>query len=35
MLLRTGRALISTLMRRLLTGYAQKFNRRHRWHGVL
>jgi hypothetical protein len=32
-LLRTGRVPISTLMRRLLTGYAQQFNRRHRRHG--
>lgn len=35
MLMRTGRVPISTLMRRLLTGYAQQFNRRHRRHGVL
>jgi REP element-mobilizing transposase RayT len=35
MLLRTGRVPISTLMRRLLTGYAQQFNRRHRRQGVL
>jgi len=35
MLLRTGRVPISILMRRLLTGYAQQFNRRHRRHGVL
>lgn len=35
MLLRTGQVPISTLMRRLLTGYAQQFNRRHRRHGVL
>jgi hypothetical protein len=35
MLLRTARVPISTLMRRLLTGYAQQFNRRHRRHGVL
>jgi putative transposase len=35
MLLRTGRVPISTIMRRLLTGYAQQFNRRHRRHGVL
>jgi REP element-mobilizing transposase RayT len=35
LLLRTGRVPISTLMRRLLTGYAQQFNRRHRRHGVL
>lgn len=35
MLMRTGHVPISTLMRRLLTGYAQQFNRRHRRHGVL
>ena len=35
MLLRTGLVPVSTLMRRLLTGYAQQFNRRHRRHGVL
>jgi REP element-mobilizing transposase RayT len=35
MLLRTGGIPISTIMRRLLTGYAQQFNRRHRRHGVL
>ena len=35
MLLRTGYAPISTVMRRLLTGYAQQFNRRHRRHGQL
>jgi len=35
LLLRTGLVPISTLMRRLLTGYAQQFNRRHRRHGVL
>ncbi|MCU0561344.1 MAG: transposase [Desulfobacterales bacterium] len=35
LLLRTGRLPISTLMHRLLTGYAQQFNRRHRRHGVL
>jgi REP element-mobilizing transposase RayT len=35
LLLRTGRVPISTLMRRLLTGYALQFNRRHRRHGVL
>ena len=32
---RTGLAPISTVMRRLLTGYAQQFNRRHRRHGPL
>ena len=32
-LLRTGLAPISTVMRRLLTGYAVQFNRRHRRHG--
>jgi REP element-mobilizing transposase RayT len=35
LLLRTGLVSISTLMRRLLTGYAQQFNRRHRRHGHL
>ncbi|MCK7513334.1 MAG: transposase [Desulfobacterales bacterium] len=35
MFLRTGRVPISTLMRRLLTGYAQQFSRRHRRYGVL
>lgn len=35
MLLRTGQLPISTVMRRLLTGYAQQFNRRHRRYGVL
>ncbi len=35
LLLKTGSMPISTLMRRLLTGYAQQFNRRHRRHGVL
>jgi hypothetical protein len=35
MLLRTGIVPISSVMRRLLTGYAQQFNRRHRRHGVL
>jgi putative transposase len=35
MLLRTGRVPISTRMRRLLAGYAQQFNHRHRRHGVL
>ena len=33
LLLRTGYAPISLIMRRLLTGYAQQFNRRHRRHG--
>jgi len=35
LLLRTGRVPIATLMRRLLTGYAQYFNRRHKRHGQL
>ena len=35
LLLRTGLASISTVMRRLLTGYAQQFNRRHKRHGHL
>jgi putative transposase len=35
LLLRTGTAPISTVMRRLLTGYAQQFNRRYRRHGHL
>jgi len=35
LLLRTGRIPIATLMRRLLTGYAQFFNRRHKRHGQL
>ena len=35
MLLRTGTAPIATVMRRLLTGYAQQFNRRHRRNGHL
>ena len=35
LLLRTGMTPISTIMRRLLTGYAQQFNRRHRRHGQL
>jgi len=34
-LLRTGLTPIATVMRRLLTGYAQQFNRRHRRHGHL
>ena len=35
LLLRTGMVPISTVMRRLLTGYAQQFNRRHNRCGVL
>lgn len=35
LLLRTGRAPMATVMRRLLTGYAQQFNRRHNRHGQL
>jgi REP element-mobilizing transposase RayT/biotin operon repressor len=35
LLLRTGLVSISTVMRRLLTGYAQQFNRRHDRHGHL
>ena len=35
LLLRTGDAPIATVMRRLLTGYAVSFNRRHRRHGHL
>ena len=35
LLLRTGYAPIATVMRRLLTGYATSFNRRHRRHGPL
>jgi REP element-mobilizing transposase RayT len=35
LLLRTGFAPIATVMRRLLTGYAVTFNRRHRRHGQL
>jgi len=34
-LFRTGRVPIATIMRRLLTGYAGTFNRRHRRHGHL
>lgn len=33
--LRTGRVPLPTLMRRLLTGYAVRFNRRHHRHGLL
>ncbi len=35
MLLKTGSTPIATVMRRLLTGYAVSFNRRHRRHGQL
>jgi len=35
LLLKTGLSPLSTVMRRLLTGYAQQFNRRHRRHGHL
>ena len=35
LLLKTGAAPIATVMRRLLTGYAVSFNRRHRRHGHL
>lgn len=35
LLLRTGKASISTVMRRLLTGYAVTYNRRHKRHGQL
>ena len=35
LLLRTGHQPIATVMRRLLTGYALTFNRRHRRHGQL
>jgi REP element-mobilizing transposase RayT len=35
LLLRTGVTPIATVMRRLLTGYAVSFNRRHRRHGRL
>jgi putative transposase len=35
LLLRTGLAPIATVMRRLLTGHAQQFNRRHKRHGHL
>jgi len=34
-LLRTGQAPLSTVMRRLLTGYAVSYNRRHKRHGHL
>jgi len=35
LLLRAGKVPIASLMRRLLTGYAVRFNRRHRRHGHL
>ena len=35
LLLRTGAVPLTTVMRRLLTGYAAAFNRRHRRHGYL
>jgi len=35
LLLQTGKAPVATVMRRLLTGYAVTFNRRHRRHGHL
>ena len=35
LLLRTGAVPLPTLMRRLLTGYAVRFNRRHKRHGLL
>ena len=35
LLLRTGKTPLATVMRRLLTGYAVSFNRRHRRHGHL
>ena len=35
LLLRTGRVPMATIMRRLLTGYAQQYNRRHSRHGHL
>jgi REP-associated tyrosine transposase len=35
LLLKTGLTPVATAMRRLLTGYAQQFNRRHRRHGQL
>jgi len=35
LLLRTGQVPVATVMRRLLTGYAGTFNRRHRRHGHL
>ncbi|OQY43757.1 MAG: transposase, partial [Desulfobacteraceae bacterium 4572_87] len=35
LLLRTGKVPIASVMRRLLTGYAVKFNRKHNRHGHL
>jgi REP element-mobilizing transposase RayT len=35
LLLRTGTASIATIMRRLLTGYAVRFNHRHRRQGFI
>ena len=35
LLLRTGLAPVATVMRRLLTGYAMSYNRRHQRHGHL
>jgi putative transposase len=35
LLLRTGKTSLSTVMRRLLTGYAVSYNRRHRRYGHL
>jgi putative transposase len=35
LLLKTGLTAVETVMRRLLTGYAQQFNRRYRRHGQL
>jgi putative transposase len=35
LLLRTGTMPLSSVMRRVLTGYAQEFNRRHKRHGHL
>ena len=35
LLLRTGKTPLPTVMRRILTGYAGEFNRRHRRHGHL
>jgi len=35
LLLKTGLTPVATVMRRLLTGYAQQFNRRHKRHGQL
>lgn len=35
LLFRTGEVPLATVMRRLLTGYAQQFNRRHKRHGQL